>query len=79
MRKITLRKNSETGRTTPDYINSYRVEMLKRKLQDRENLKYKILVLADDCGFSSKATLSRIFKQHTGQTPTEYRKSVLGQ
>jgi AraC-like DNA-binding protein len=25
------------------------------------------------CGFRSKATFNRIFKQHTGVTPTQYR------
>jgi len=56
-----------------DYMNEYRVETLKRKLDDESNDKYTIFSLAMDCGFASKTSYNRIFKNHTGITPTEYR------
>lgn len=56
-----------------DYMNELRVETLKDKLDDPENDKYTIFSLAMDCGFASKTSYNRIFKNHTGLTPTEYR------
>lgn len=55
-----------------DYINSYRVEQLKKLLDDPQNAKYKIMSLAADCGFTSKSSLLRAFKAHTGMTPSQY-------
>jgi len=68
--------NAKTGRNISDFINGYRVELLKKYLADPAKANFKIMVLADECGFSSKTSLIRVFKQHTGQTPSEYQKSV---
>ncbi len=64
--------NNMSGKNFNDYINSYRVEKLKLLLEDPANRKYKIMSLAYDCGFTSKSSLIRIFKNQTGQTPSEY-------
>ena len=58
-----------------DFINSYRIEELKVKLKDPRNKHLTMLGIAFDCGFNSKASLNRIFKKHTGQTPSEYLKN----
>ncbi len=59
-----------------DYINSYRVEEIKEVIQS-VNLKQKtILTVAMDCGFNSKSTFNRIFKNKTGNTPSQYIKSL---
>ena len=70
--------NKLTGKSVTDFINRHRVELLKSKIADPGNKKYKIMILAEECGISSKATLNRIFKQHTDQTPGEYLKKVSG-
>ena len=36
----------------------------------------KIIAIAFDSGFKSKTTFNRVFKNYTGQTPSEYRKMV---
>ncbi len=56
-----------------DYMNEFRVQALKEKLDDPSNDSFTILSIALECGFASKSSLNRIFKQHTGITPTEYR------
>ncbi|MCW3804011.1 helix-turn-helix domain-containing protein [Plebeiibacterium marinum] len=56
-----------------DYINEFRVQALKEKLDNPANDSFTILSIALDCGFASKSSLNRIFKHHTGITPTEYR------
>ena len=55
-----------------DYINSLRVGKLKSQIADGKLETLSLLGLAFDCGFNSKATLNRVFKKHTGQTPSEY-------
>jgi AraC-like DNA-binding protein len=56
-----------------DYINRYRVEEVKRCLADRESSDSSILDIALECGFNSKSTFNKIFKQHTSLSPTQYR------
>lgn len=63
----------KTGKFYCDYMNGFRVEALKEKLDDRNNDQYTIFALALDCGFASKTSFNRIFKNHTGETPSEYR------
>ncbi|MCI5056376.1 MAG: helix-turn-helix domain-containing protein [Flavobacteriales bacterium] len=64
--------NSKKGRSFYDLINGYRVEYLKKKLQDPKNSTYTILSLGLDSGFNSKASINRIFKNYTGLTPKQY-------
>lgn len=56
-----------------DYVNTYRVEEAQKRLLDPEFKNLTILAIAYDCGFNSKSTFNRIFKQKTGQTPSEYK------
>lgn len=70
--QISQSVNNMTGKNFNDYINGYRVEKLKKLLDDPANKKYKIMSLAMDCGFTSKSSLIRIFKSHTGLTPSQY-------
>ena len=55
-----------------DFINKYRVEEAKKLLiEDRNN--YKILAIAYEVGFNSKATFNRVFKKFTDLTPSEFK------
>ena len=55
-----------------DFINDYRVNALKKKLQAGEYKTQTLLGMAYDCGFNSKATFNRAFKKATGVTPKEW-------
>lgn len=59
-----------------DLVNGFRVQHLQGLLE-KEELSYTILALGLESGFSSKASLNRIFKQKTGQTPSAYRRAWL--
>ncbi len=59
-----------------DYINQKRVEEFKRVASLPENQKYTLLGLANDCGFNSKTSFNRNFKNATGLSPTEYLKQA---
>jgi AraC-like DNA-binding protein len=65
--------NTRTGMNFFDFINSYRVDQVKRDLADPEKRQYKVLALAFDAGFSSKTSFNTIFKKFTGITPSEWR------
>jgi AraC-like DNA-binding protein len=60
------------------FINRYRVEEVKRLMRDPENKHIKLLSLAYDAGFNSKASFNRIFKQMTNMTPSEYYEKKKG-
>lgn len=59
-----------------DYVNNFRVEEFKILTGDKNNRHLKILSLAYDSGFKSKTTFNTAFKKFTGQTPSEYMKSL---
>lgn len=74
--------NTHEQKSFYDYINSMRVEEFKRIVSLPENQKFTLLGLAQDCGFNSKTSFNRNFKNATGLSPTEYLKQaniLLGQ
>lgn len=56
------------------FVNAYRVEEVKCRLKNREYNRYSILGIAYECGFNSKSTFNKIFKEETGMTPSEYKR-----
>ena len=59
-----------------DYINGYRIEALKRLLQDQKNEKFTLLSLAFEVGFNSKASFNRAVKKLTGQSPSHLKSTL---
>lgn len=57
------------------YINTYRVEDVKKMIVDSEFDNYSLLAISMEAGFTSKTTFNKSFKKITGVTPNEYRKS----
>ncbi|GAA4420071.1 hypothetical protein GCM10023187_54980 [Nibrella viscosa] len=55
-----------------DFINYYRVEELKKRMEDPRYKQYTLLSQAFDVGFNSKTSFNRAFKKITNQTPSEY-------
>ena len=66
--------NGHLGQSFSDYLNQFRIQAVCQRL--REPHSQNLLDLALDCGFSSKSSFNAIFKKHTNQTPSEYRKQV---
>jgi AraC-like DNA-binding protein len=54
------------------FINEYRIDEFKRKLEDPEYKKYKLLSIAYEVGFNSKSAFNRSFKKLTNYSPSEY-------
>ncbi|MGN7456735.1 response regulator [Paenibacillus pasadenensis] len=65
---------SETGETITDYAISVRIEVAKRLLKDRPELKtYEV---GERSGYADPAYFTKAFKRVTGKTPKEYRDSA---
>ena len=59
-----------------NFINKYRVEEVKRKIQDPKYQNYSLLGIAYESGFNSKSAFNRVFKNLTGITPSQFRDSL---
>lgn len=59
-----------------DFINRQRVEDVKSKISGSQYQNYSILGIAFESGFNSKSAFNRVFKNITGLTPSEYKKSL---
>lgn len=57
-------------------INEFRVEEVKEMLVNPAFNHYTVLGIGLECGFNSKTSFNRIFKEETGLTPTEYKKTI---
>lgn len=66
--------NKHAGKNFYEFINEYRIGEVRSRLAQDSNA--RVLDIALAAGFSSKSTFNAIFKQFTGQTPTQYRKAL---
>lgn len=62
-----------TGKTFTQFVNEYRLvhatKLLSEEQESVQNICY-------ECGFNNFSHFNKLFKQHTGKTPTAYRKSL---
>jgi AraC-like DNA-binding protein len=67
--------NETLGVNFLDFVNDYRVSEAKRILIDTTSNHRNILDVLFDSGLYTKSAFNRVFKQHTGMTPSEYKSS----
>ena len=58
-----------------DFINRYRLEEFKSRLQDPKYDNYTLVALSEMCGFK-KSSFFSTFKKMEGMTPSEYLKKI---
>lgn len=68
--------NRQLGISYADFVNTYRVMEVQKKLREGEHHLVTLLGLALASGFNSKASFNRIFKSHTGDSPSNYLKKM---
>lgn len=74
LRNLSQVINNSLNKNFYDFINSYRIEESIKYLSGSENSKKTILEVLYEAGFNSKSTFYKVFKDHTGQNPTEFKK-----
>lgn len=73
---LTYIINSGLHKNFFNFVNEYRVEEFKRRVANPNYNHLTLLAIAFDSGFNSKSSFNNIFKNITGQTPSEYKKSL---
>jgi two-component system response regulator YesN len=63
----------ELGKSFVDYLNDVRIEKAKELLKD---VKYKTYEVAELVGISDPHYFSKLFKKHSGMTPSEYKETT---
>lgn len=58
-----------------EFLNSYRIQDACTVLKDHSKKEVTILEIAYEMGYQSLAPFNKAFKEKTGMTPTEYKKS----
>ncbi len=59
-----------------DFVNTFRVSEVKERLKTDDLNRFTLLGIAFESGFNSKTTFNRIFKEHTGQSPSAFVSSI---
>ena len=62
-----------------NYVNGYRIEEAKARLQNPAHQRVTILEILLDVGFNSKSTFNEAFKRHTGMTPSRFKQLNLSE
>lgn len=74
---VSAALNNEMNISFNDFVNKYRVEEVKNKLETGALNKYTLAAVAEEAGFKSKATFYRAFQKFTGQSPTSYMENSM--
>jgi AraC-like DNA-binding protein len=68
--------NDGLDKSFSDFINEYRVNAIIDKLHSGNYDHITLLGISFECGFNSKTTFNRVFKNIKGITPLNYKKSI---
>ena len=68
--------NQSFNKSFFDFINTYRVHEVQQILKESRDDKLTVLEAMYEAGFNSKSSFNTAFKKETGQTPTEFRKTI---
>lgn len=66
-------------RNFASFINGYRLEYAKALLADPSRVRVPVLTIAFDSGFQTLSTFNRAFRRYVGETPSDFRKRVIGE
>jgi len=74
--QLSYLMNECLGMNFYEFINTYRIDQVKKWLGEASKDQLTILGLALEAGFNSKVTFNTAFKKYTGLTPSQYKKDV---
>ncbi|WP_305117469.1 helix-turn-helix transcriptional regulator, partial [Acutalibacter muris] len=62
-----------TGMSFNAYLVNYRLELAAKQLSETG---YRVIDVAENCGFHNHSYFTRAFREKYQMTPTEYRKAA---
>ena len=65
--------NATFNRNFSEFINEFRVEEAKRMLSSNYYNFYNLEGIAKEAGFHNRISFYRVFKKHTGSTPSQFK------
>lgn len=70
--------NAYANKSFYQFINEYRIDEIKSRMQQlaENDVPVNVLSLAYGCGFKAKSSFNSYFKKITGNTPSEYLKAI---
>ena len=69
--------NGKLNKNFKEFVNEYRLEESIAQLKNNKYQAKTILEILYDSGFNSKSTFYNLFEKYTGQSPVQFRKSML--
>ncbi|MEL6657295.1 MAG: helix-turn-helix domain-containing protein [Bacteroidota bacterium] len=69
--------NHCSGHNFQQFINTYRIERVKYRLNEGAHEFLTLFGVAQQCGFKNKSTFYKVFKDITGLTPKEYLEDLV--
>jgi AraC-like DNA-binding protein len=73
---LTESLNTYMGKNFYTLINEYRIEEFKALASDGKNKHLTLLALAYESGFNSKSAFNLVFKKQTGETPSQFLRTL---
>jgi PAS domain S-box-containing protein len=70
--------NSLSGYNLQHFINTHRIEDVKKAIMSDDFHNHTLYGIAQRCGFKNKSTFFKVFKEVTGLTPKDYLKQYHG-
>lgn len=74
--QLTIFLKNNFNKSFPELINHYRVEAVKQQIENPKNKDYTLFAMGEECGFNSRSSFYRVFKEYTGITPAEYQEQI---
>jgi AraC-like DNA-binding protein len=71
--------NEKLDKSFFELLAVYRVEYARKLISEDKDFKLTVEELAEMVGYNSKSSFNIAFKKYTRKTPSEYRKSLIGQ
>lgn len=71
--------NTKSGKTFFDFINQYRVKEFNAEILNPRNKNLTIMTIAYQCGFGSKSSFNRVYKNELGISPRQFIKNANNQ
>jgi AraC-like DNA-binding protein len=68
--------NQHIHKSFNSFVNEYRIEAFKKKIKQAGMENLTMAGIAAECGFNSQATFQRSFRELTGMSPSEFRKTA---